>query len=153
MFMEAFATGRNFCQDSKEQLQDEIDAQNLWDLDAQVDVSMEALRCPPDDANVANRTVPFSQYDSKNPEDLWRALVALENETGTSAPGEHLFLLLAAQGLETPVLLIPMSALSQAAIRPGTGPYRCSSRAFRHWCAALRPHPQSSRRPPPMQEE
>jgi ATP-binding cassette ChvD family protein len=33
-------------------LQDEIDAQNLWDLDAQVDVSMEALRCPPDDADV-----------------------------------------------------------------------------------------------------
>ncbi|PID35781.1 MAG: energy-dependent translational throttle protein EttA [Rhodobacterales bacterium] len=35
------------------QLQDEIDSQNLWDLDAQVDVSMEALRCPPDDAEVA----------------------------------------------------------------------------------------------------
>ncbi len=34
------------------QLQDEIDAQNLWDLDAQIDVSMEALRCPPDEADV-----------------------------------------------------------------------------------------------------
>ncbi len=34
------------------QLQDTIDAQNLWDLDAQVDISMEALRCPPDDADV-----------------------------------------------------------------------------------------------------
>ncbi len=33
-------------------LQDQIDAQNLWDLDAQVDVAMEALRCPPDDAAV-----------------------------------------------------------------------------------------------------
>ncbi|NAZ37501.1 ATP-binding cassette domain-containing protein, partial [Rubellimicrobium sp. CFH 75288] len=33
-------------------LQDQIDAQNLWDLDAQVDVAMEALRCPPDDADV-----------------------------------------------------------------------------------------------------
>ncbi len=33
-------------------LQDEIDAQNLWDLDSQIDVSMEALRCPPDDADV-----------------------------------------------------------------------------------------------------
>jgi ATP-binding cassette ChvD family protein len=33
-------------------LQDTIDAQNLWDLDAQVDISMEALRCPPDDADV-----------------------------------------------------------------------------------------------------
>jgi ATP-binding cassette ChvD family protein len=35
-------------------LQDEIDAQNLWDLDSQVDVSMEALRCPPDDASIAD---------------------------------------------------------------------------------------------------
>ncbi|NDR58430.1 energy-dependent translational throttle protein EttA [Pseudoruegeria sp. M32A2M] len=35
-------------------LQDEIDAQNLWDLDSQVDVSMEALRCPPDDAMPEN---------------------------------------------------------------------------------------------------
>ncbi len=34
------------------ELQDQIDAQNLWDLDAQVDVSLEALRCPPDDADV-----------------------------------------------------------------------------------------------------
>lgn len=33
-------------------LQDAIDAENLWDLDSQIDVSMEALRCPPDDANV-----------------------------------------------------------------------------------------------------
>ncbi|RBI70364.1 energy-dependent translational throttle protein EttA [Roseovarius sp. TE539] len=34
-------------------LQDEIDSANLWDLDAQIDVSMEALRCPPDEADVA----------------------------------------------------------------------------------------------------
>lgn len=34
-------------------LQDEIDAEGLWDLDAQVDVAMEALRVPPDDADVA----------------------------------------------------------------------------------------------------
>ncbi|WP_112875195.1 energy-dependent translational throttle protein EttA [Paracoccus endophyticus] len=33
-------------------LQDEIDAQNLWDLDSQVDIAMEALRCPPDEADV-----------------------------------------------------------------------------------------------------
>ena len=33
-------------------LQDLIDAKNLWDLDSQVDVAMEALRCPPDDATV-----------------------------------------------------------------------------------------------------
>ncbi|MFA3917085.1 energy-dependent translational throttle protein EttA [Ruegeria hyattellae] len=36
------------------ELQDKIDAENLWDLDSQIDVSMEALRCPPDDANIAN---------------------------------------------------------------------------------------------------
>ncbi|HEY5606856.1 MAG TPA: ATP-binding cassette domain-containing protein, partial [Alphaproteobacteria bacterium] len=34
-------------------LQDEIDAKNLWELDSQVDLAMEALRCPPDDADVA----------------------------------------------------------------------------------------------------
>ena len=40
--------------DEMAQLQDEIDAQNLWDLDAQIDVSLEALRCPPDDAMPGN---------------------------------------------------------------------------------------------------
>ncbi|MDP7185404.1 MAG: energy-dependent translational throttle protein EttA [Paracoccaceae bacterium] len=34
-------------------LQDEIDSLNLWDLDSQIDVAMEALRCPPDDADVS----------------------------------------------------------------------------------------------------
>ncbi|MEO0702754.1 MAG: energy-dependent translational throttle protein EttA [Pseudomonadota bacterium] len=34
-------------------LQDEIDSQNLWDLDSQIDVAMEALRCPPDEADVS----------------------------------------------------------------------------------------------------
>jgi ATP-binding cassette ChvD family protein len=33
-------------------LQDTIDAKNLWDLDSQIDVAMEALRCPPDEAKV-----------------------------------------------------------------------------------------------------
>ncbi len=40
--------------DEMAKLQDEIDAQNLWDLDAQIDVAMEALRCPPDDAMPEN---------------------------------------------------------------------------------------------------
>ena len=35
------------------------------------------------DASVANRTVPFSQFDSQNPEDLWNALAAFEEATGT----------------------------------------------------------------------
>src|SRR5919112_3364050 len=35
-------------------LQDQIDSQNLWDLDSQVDLAMDALRCPPDDADVNN---------------------------------------------------------------------------------------------------
>ncbi|OOY13389.1 energy-dependent translational throttle protein EttA [Thioclava marina] len=38
--------------DEMAQLQDEIDSENLWDLDSQVDVAMEALRCPPDEADV-----------------------------------------------------------------------------------------------------
>jgi len=38
--------------DEMAQLQDEIDSKNLWDLDSQIDVAMEALRCPPDDAPV-----------------------------------------------------------------------------------------------------
>ncbi len=33
-------------------LQDTIDAKNLWDLDSQIDIAMEALRCPADDADV-----------------------------------------------------------------------------------------------------
>jgi len=36
--------------DEMARLQDEIDTQDLWDLDAQIDVAMEALRCPPDEA-------------------------------------------------------------------------------------------------------
>ncbi|MBJ3774986.1 energy-dependent translational throttle protein EttA [Acuticoccus mangrovi] len=40
--------------DEMARLQDEIDAQNLWDLDSQIDQAMDALRCPPDDADVAN---------------------------------------------------------------------------------------------------
>ena len=38
--------------DEMAKLQDEIDAKNLWDLDSQVDLAMDALRCPPDDADV-----------------------------------------------------------------------------------------------------
>ncbi|MBL4806546.1 MAG: energy-dependent translational throttle protein EttA [Rhodobacteraceae bacterium] len=34
-------------------LQDEIDAADLWNLDASIDIAMEALRCPPDDAEVS----------------------------------------------------------------------------------------------------
>jgi ATP-binding cassette ChvD family protein len=33
-------------------LQDEIEAQGLWDLDSQVDQAMDALGCPPDEADV-----------------------------------------------------------------------------------------------------
>ena len=34
-------------------LQDAIDAQNLWDLENQVEMAMDALRCPPADAEIA----------------------------------------------------------------------------------------------------
>ena len=35
------------------------------------------------DSTVANQTLPFSQYDSKNPEDLWKYLADLEQKTGS----------------------------------------------------------------------
>ncbi|WFU85807.1 energy-dependent translational throttle protein EttA [Rhizobium sp. CC1099] len=35
-------------------LQDIIDSQNLWDLENQVEMAMDALRCPPGDASVDN---------------------------------------------------------------------------------------------------
>jgi len=38
--------------DEMAKLQDEIDSKNLWDLDSQVDLAMDALRCPPDDSDV-----------------------------------------------------------------------------------------------------
>ncbi|GHC75067.1 energy-dependent translational throttle protein EttA [Limoniibacter endophyticus] len=38
--------------DEGARLQDVIDSQNLWDLDSQVEMAMEALRCPPKDADV-----------------------------------------------------------------------------------------------------
>src|ERR1700730_7795979 len=39
--------------DEMTKLQDEIEAAGLWDLDSKVDQAMDALRCPPDDADVA----------------------------------------------------------------------------------------------------
>jgi ATP-binding cassette ChvD family protein len=39
--------------DEMAKLQDEIDAKNLWDLDSQVDLAMDALRCPSDDADIS----------------------------------------------------------------------------------------------------
>jgi ATP-binding cassette ChvD family protein len=45
----------NYTEETAEEmakLQDEIDSKNLWELDSQVDLAMDALRCPPDDADV-----------------------------------------------------------------------------------------------------
>jgi len=39
--------------DEMAKLQDEIEAKGLWDLDSKVDLAMDALRCPPDDADVS----------------------------------------------------------------------------------------------------
>ena len=39
--------------DEMASLQDQIDADDLWNLDASIDIAMEALRCPADDADVA----------------------------------------------------------------------------------------------------
>ncbi|MGE0239381.1 MAG: energy-dependent translational throttle protein EttA [Parvibaculaceae bacterium] len=35
-------------------LQDQIDAQNLWDLESQVEQAMDAMRCPPGDSSIDN---------------------------------------------------------------------------------------------------
>ena len=40
--------------DEAASLQDQIDSQNLWDLESQVEMAMEALRCPPGDSSVEN---------------------------------------------------------------------------------------------------
>jgi ATP-binding cassette ChvD family protein len=45
----------NYSEETAEEmatLQDQIDANNLWDLDAQVEQALDALRCPPGDADV-----------------------------------------------------------------------------------------------------
>src|SRR6266403_1805598 len=39
--------------DEMTRLQDEIEAKGLWDLDSKVDQAMDALRCPPDNAEVS----------------------------------------------------------------------------------------------------
>jgi ATP-binding cassette ChvD family protein len=39
--------------DEMAKLQDQIDSKNLWDLDSQVDLAMDALRCPADDADIS----------------------------------------------------------------------------------------------------
>src|SRR6478735_7056228 len=47
----------NYSDDTAEEaakLQDEIDAKNLWDLDSQVEMAMEALRCPPGESDVSS---------------------------------------------------------------------------------------------------
>ena len=46
----------NYSDDTAEEmakLQDEIEAQGLWDLDTQVEQALDALRCPPGDAEVS----------------------------------------------------------------------------------------------------
>jgi ATP-binding cassette ChvD family protein len=46
----------NYSDDTAEEmakLQDEIDGQGLWDLDAQVEQALDALRCPPGDGDVS----------------------------------------------------------------------------------------------------
>jgi ATP-binding cassette ChvD family protein len=49
------ALAANYSDENAEEmarLQDEIEAQGLWDLDAQVEQALDALRCPPGDADV-----------------------------------------------------------------------------------------------------
>ncbi len=57
-------------------LQDQIDAENIWELDNQIDIAMEALRCPADNAIVSTlsggekRRVALCQLLLKAPEML-----------------------------------------------------------------------------------
>ena len=47
----------NYSEETAEEmsaLQDQIDAENLWDLDSKVEMAMDALRCPPSDSSVVN---------------------------------------------------------------------------------------------------
>jgi ATP-binding cassette ChvD family protein len=39
--------------DEQGRVQEQIDQQNLWELDRQIEIAMDALRCPPADANIA----------------------------------------------------------------------------------------------------
>ena len=60
--------------DEMTKLQDKIDSQNLWELDNQIDVAMDALRCPSDDLSVKElsggekRRVALCQLLLKSPE-------------------------------------------------------------------------------------
>ena len=56
------------------ELQEKIDAENLWDLDARIEQAMDALRCPPGDENVdhlsgrrmpARGTVPTAPFQTR----------------------------------------------------------------------------------------
>ena len=52
----AIKIGENYSDDLMEEmtlLQDKIDADDLWDLDSKIDIAMEALHCPPDDASIS----------------------------------------------------------------------------------------------------
>ena len=51
----AIEIGENYSDELMEEmtlLQDRIDAEDLWDLDSKIDIAMEALRCPPDNAPI-----------------------------------------------------------------------------------------------------
>ena len=54
--------------DEMTKLQDEIEAQGLWDLDSKVDQAMDALRCPPDDADVTKLTSYQYRIKAANPD-------------------------------------------------------------------------------------
>ena len=53
----ALEIGENYTDELMQEmtvLQDKIDADDLWDLDSRIDIAMEALRCPPDEATIDN---------------------------------------------------------------------------------------------------
>ncbi len=60
--------------DQMTKLQDQIDSQNLWELDNQITIAMDALRCPNDEASIKDlsggekRRVALCQLLLKSPE-------------------------------------------------------------------------------------
>ena len=71
--------------DEMANLQDKIDAENLWDLDSQIDVAMEALRCPDDEADVATLS-----WGERRPVALCRLLLEAPDMLLLDEPTNHL---------------------------------------------------------------
>ena len=48
--------------DRQAKVQEQIDAHDLWNLDNKIEVAMDALRCPPNDADVTSFPCPYPPH-------------------------------------------------------------------------------------------